>query len=585
MTSPSDQDILERWRDEPAPLLPLLHAFHERDGYLSESAARAIARGLRIPIAELFGNITFYHHLARRPGGWNAPRVCTGPICRLRGADALLDVLEEDGATAMPCAGRCDQPIPVLRGGELLVGTNARGLAPRPSPLPPPHPAGVEECVFASIREPGRAGLEGYRATGGYEALARAVGEMSPAGVIAVMTASGLAGRGGAGFPTGRKWQAVADASGTPKTIVCNADEGEPGCFKDRALLDHDPHAVIEGMILAGYAVGASRGFIYLRYEYPDTLRIIERAIGEAGRAGFLGEHVLGGDFTFHLHVRRGAGAYICGEEGSLLNSLEGKHPFPRNRPPFPVTHGFENLPTVVNNVETLASVAPIVRRGAEWYRGLGLNGHAGTKVVSLSGDVRRPGNYEIPLGLPLPTLLHEWAGGPGDGRSVQAVTMAGLSGGFLAGDDVHVTLDEPSIRSRGSFLGAGGIMVFDDTRDMVAVARDAMAFFAEESCGKCFPCRIGTQRLTERLAGEAGPRDVAAWIDEVSDIGRTMKAVSACGLGIAAPLITESLMKYFPEGVAEHVRDGRQSAVGSRRSAVGGGKPGAPSRPNGGHQ
>lgn len=568
MTPPSDQDLVARWRNEPAPLLPLLHAFHERDGYLSEDGARAIAKGLRIPIAELFGNITFYHHLAREPRGREAPRVCTGPICRLRGADALLEVLGEDGATPMPCAGRCDQPIPVLRGGELLVGTNVKALQPRPSPLPPPNPAGVAECVFASIREPGRASLEGYRATGGYAALLRALGEMSPAGVIEAVTASGLAGRGGAGFPTGRKWQAVADAAATPKTIVCNADEGEPGCFKDRALLDHDPHAVIEGMILAGYAVGAARGFIYLRYEYPDTLHILERAIDEAHRAGILGKRILGGDFAFELHVRRGAGAYICGEEGSLLNSLEGKHPFPRNRPPFPVTHGFESLPTVVNNVETLASVAPILRLGAEWYRSLGLNGHAGTKVISLSGDVRRPGNYEVPLGLPLQTLLHEWAGGPGDGRRVQAVTMAGLSGGFLAGDDLDVTLDEPSVRSKGSFLGAGGVMVFDDSRDMVAAARDAMAFFAEESCGKCFPCRIGTQRLTERLEGAAGPREVSAWIDEVSDIGRTMKAVSACGLGIAAPLITESLMRYFPQRVAEHVRNGSGLGNGSGHGA-----------------
>lgn len=241
-----------------------------------------------------------------------------------------------------------------------------------------------------------------------------------------------------------------------------------------------------------------------------------------------------------------------------MLNSLEGKHPFPRNRPPYPVTHGYENLPTVVNNVETLASVPHILRRGAEWYRGLGRNGHAGTKLISLSGDIRRPGNYEVPIGLPLQTLLHDWAGGPSDGRSIRAVTMAGLSGGFLAGDDLDVTLDEPSIRSVGSMLGAGGIMVFDDSRDMMAVAHAAMEFFAEESCGKCFPCRIGTQRLTERLAGGGqgqGPTDLTEWIDEVTDIGQTMKATSACGLGMAAPLITESLMRYFPRLVAEHVK------------------------------
>jgi NADH-quinone oxidoreductase subunit F len=301
-------------------------------------------------------------------------------------------------------------------------------------------------------------------------------------------------------------------------------------------------------MRIAAHATGATRGFIYLRYEYPETFHILERAIAEAEAAGHL--------HNFDLYLRRGAGAYICGEEGALLNSLEGRHPFPRNRPPFPVTHGFESLPTAVNNVETLASVPPILRNGAAWYRGLGLNGQAGTKLISLSGDIRKPGNYEVPLGLPLKTLLYEWAGGPLPGRSIQAVTMAGLSGGFLAGADLETTLDEPGIRSKGSFLGAGGIMVFDDTRDMVQVAHSAMEFFAEESCGKCFPCRIGTQRLTERLGGQAGPGELAAWTAEVLDMGQTMKAISACGLGMAAPNITESLLKYFPDQVARHVEN-----------------------------
>jgi NADH:ubiquinone oxidoreductase subunit F (NADH-binding) len=346
----------------------------------------------------------------------------------------------------------------------------------------------------------------------------------------------------------------VKEAAGDPKSIVCNADEGEPGCFKDRALMDHDPHSVLEGMVLAGVVTGAPRGFIYLRYEYPDTEKVLEEAIREAEYAGFLGDGIMGTDFSFRIHVRRGAGAYICGEETSLLNSLEGKHPFPRNRPPYPVTHGFENLPTVVNNVETLASVPPILRNGGAWYRDLGREGHPGTKVISLSGDIHRPGNYEVPMGFPLLDLLEEVAGGAGEGRAVQAVTMAGLSGGFLAGDDLDVTLDEPCIRGKGSFLGAGGIMVFDDTRNMVEVARMAMEFFAEESCGKCFPCRIGTKRLTERLAGQAGPGNLSDWTSEVEDLGRTMKEISACGLGMAAPLITESLLRYFPGEVARHV-------------------------------
>ena len=546
--------LIAPWRDEPAPLLPILHEFHDRDGYLSDEALRDISRALRIPLADLYGTVSFYHHFAKEPGGREAPRVCTGPVCALKGAMGILETLASSGGRGMPCAGRCDDPVPVLKGSEAFVVSLDNTFETRLSPLPAPPHEGIEECVFAHIRERTNGGLKAYQATGGYEGLRKALVGLTPEEVIREMETSGLAGRGGAGFPTWRKWKAVRDAPGDPKTVVCNADEGEPGCFKDRALMDHDPHAVLEGMALAGYATGAPRGILYLRYEYPDTARILEEAVAEAEEAGFLGESILGTNFSFKIHVRRGAGAYICGEETSLLNSLEGKHPFPRNRPPYPVTHGFENLPTAVNNVETLATVPPILTRGGAWYAGLGVNGHAGTKVISLSGDILRPGNYEVPMGLPLSTLLHEWAGGLREGRQVQAVTMAGLSGGYLAGADLDVTLDEPSVRAKGSFLGAGGIMVFDDTRDMMEVSRMAMEFFAEESCGKCFPCRIGTERLTERLAGTAGPKVLSAWIDEVNDIGATMKETSACGLGQAAPLITESLLRYFPERVARHV-------------------------------
>jgi len=554
MSEMTDQQIIDHWKGEPAPLLPMLHAFHNRDGYLTETAIRAVSDALRIPLAELWGTVTFYHHFSREAPGKAAPRVCTGNICCLNGGDELYEALKDEGATPMPCSGRCDDMIPVIRGDKVYVGKTPGTLEHRATPLPAPNPGGIEECVFAKIREFGRATLPGYRASGGYAALEKAVRELGPGGVIDVLSESKLAGRGGAGFPTGVKWKAVADAPGDPKSIVCNADEGEPGCFKDRTLMDHDPFALIEGMTLAAFATGAPRGFIYLRYEYPETEKILEDAIEDARASGLLGENILGSGLTFHLYVRRGAGAYICGEEGSLLNSLEGKHPFPRNKPPFPVTHGFEDKPTVVNNVETLASVPPIVVNGAEWYRNLGAGENAGTKVISLSGDIRFPGNYEIPIGLPLQTLLHDWAGGPLEGRTIQAVTMAGLSGGFLGGEDLDATLDDGCLKPKGTFLGAGGVMVFDDSRDMVRIAHDAMEFFAHESCGKCFPCRIGTQRLTERLNGEAPRLTLEEWLAEVKDIGSTMKSTSACGLGMAAPHVTESLVRYFSGQVENHL-------------------------------
>ena len=550
----TNEEIIEKWLGEDAPLLPVLHAFHDRDNYLSDESIKFVSDKLKIPIAELYATITFYHHFSRDPNGKKKPRVCTGNVCCLNGGNELLNELKDQGATPMPCAGRCDEMVPVIIEDDVFVGKTSDSLVNVQTPLPVPNPGKYEECIFRNIREQGRDQLDGYENTKGYVALQDAV-KLYPSDILETIVESKLAGRGGAGFPTGLKWKSVAEAHGNPKSIVCNADEGEPGCFKDRTIMDHDPHALIEGMIIAAYATGATRGFIYLRYEYPETEKILQTAIDQALEKNYLGEKILNKeDFNFDLQIRRGAGAYICGEEGSLLNSLEGKHPFPRNKPPFPVTHGFEDLPTVVNNVETLASVPPIIRKGPEWYQSLGIGDLAGTKIISLSGDIKRPGNYEVPFGLPLRTLLNDWAGGPIEGQEIVAVTMAGLSGGFLSGKDLDVTLDEPSIRSKGSFLGAGGIIVFDNRRNMFEVAHGAMQFFAHESCGKCFPCRIGTQRLTERLNPETININLETWTEEVNEIGEVMKATSACGLGMAAPNVTESLQKYFSDTIANNI-------------------------------
>ena len=433
MSAPTNQELIDRWREQDAPLLPLLHDFHDRDGYISEAAMRDVARGLRIPLADLFGTVTFYHHFAREPAQPQAaPRVCTARSARCAVATNCWPRSPIRGPRPCPAPDAATSRSRCCAATKFALARTspACARARRHSRPQPRQHRRVRLSRHPRARSRIARGLSTHRRLRGVDpSRARnAPGRCAP-----TVIESQLAGRGGAGFPTGRKWKRVAEAAGDPKTIVCNADEGEPGCFKDRALMDHDPHAVLEGMAIAAYATGATRGFIYLRYEYPHTVAILERAIDEARAAGLLGSHILGSDFSFELVVRRGAGAYICGEETSLLNSLEGKHPFPRNRPPYPVTHGFEDLPTAVNNVETLAAAAQILRHGPEWYQGLGLGDHAGTKIISLSGDVQRPGNYEVPIGLPLRTLLYDWAGGPMQGRTIQAVTMAGLSGGFLA--------------------------------------------------------------------------------------------------------------------------------------------------------
>lgn len=477
-TAPAVLDIIERYRAEPAPFLPILHAIQESAGWLSRPALELVSQHLEIPLSELYGTVTFYHYFRTTPDE-PALRRCSGPACRMRGA----------GTHGISCPGRCDTP----------VATSA--FEPRECAMPPA--SGFPEVLFANMRA-------GKRTD--YSSLS-----LAPEEILERVKKSGLAGRGGAGFPTGVKWEAVRNAPGFEKYVVCNADEGEPGCFKDRVLLDRDPHAVLEGMAAAARVTGARTGIIYLRYEYPDSIEPLRRAIGEAPLD------------KFRVFIRRGAGAYICGEETSLLNSLEGARPFPREKPPYPTTHGLFQKPTVINNVETFAAVGPVLR-----------GGRADTKIFSVSGDVARPGNYEIPLGTPLRTLL-ELAGA----RDTKAVTMAGISGGFLGGEDLDVKLDIPSVKAAGSMLGAAGIIVYDKTRCMICAAEDCMRFFADESCGKCFPCRIGTTRLAEMI-----PQGRA---DEIREIGEVMAAASACGLGLAAPLVTTSLAKYWPNEMKVH--------------------------------
>lgn len=369
---------------------------------------------------------------------------------------------------------------------------------------------------------------------------------MAPAEVVAAIKGSGLVGRGGAAFPTGIKWEGAAGAPGTPKYVVCNADKSEPGTFKDRVLLLDDPHTVLEGMLIAGYAIGSDRGYIYLRGEYPYIQPVLENALAEARGNGLLGTNILGSEFSFDIEIQLGAGAYICGEETALFESVEGKRGFPRVKPPFPTTYGLFGKPTVINNVETLFNVPFILSRGVSEYRSIGTEKSPGPKLFCVSGDVSRAGVYEIPFGVTLRELL-EMAGGVRDGRKLQAILFGGAAGAFATPDQLDVKLTFEDLRAAGLSLGSGVVMLFDDSRDLRSVLRDLGRFFAHELCGKCYPCQMGTQRQMEILERVAAGETLSGDVERLQDVGWTMTDASLCGLGQTAAGAVLSAIKLWP--------------------------------------
>jgi NADH-quinone oxidoreductase subunit F len=385
--------------------------------------------------------------------------------------------------------------------------------------------------------------IESYRAHGGYSALKRAL-ELGQEGVLRAVNDSKLVGRGGAAFPTGRKWEAVARAPAQPHFIVCNADESEPGTFKDRVLLEGDPFAVIEAMTIAGFATGAERGYLYLRGEYPLARERLENAIAAARAAGMLGPQVMGQNFAFDVDLRRGAGAYICGEETALFNSIEGLRGEPRNKPPFPVHVGLFGKPTAVNNVETLVAVLDIVRDGAAAYASVGTSGSPGTKLFCVSGSIVKPGVYEVPFGTSLEALI-TLAGGVTPGHKIQTILLGGAAGGFVTPEQLSLPLSFEDTRKAGASLGSGVVLVFDETAPIAHVLRRIAAFFRDESCGQCVPCRVGTVRQEELLARICGGRStLRIELPLLKDLGQAMRDASICGLGQTASSAIESAVE-----------------------------------------
>jgi len=388
--------------------------------------------------------------------------------------------------------------------------------------------------------------IESYISLDGYQALHEALNEMTPKDVVDTMVNSGLRGRGGAGFPTGLKWGTVAKSPGAKKYVICNADEGDPGAFMDRSVLESDPHSVLEGMAIAAYAVGADQGFIYVRAEYPLAITRLQTAIKQAKQLGVLGSGIFESPFNFNIDIRIGAGAFVCGEETALMASVEGKRGTPRPRPPFPAESGLFGSPTLINNVETFANVPPIYRNGAEWFAGIGTEKSKGTKVFALAGNIKNTGLIEVPMGTPLRTIVEEMGGGAPGGAKIKAVQTGGPSGGCIPSQHLDTPVDYESLGKLGSIMGSGGMIVMDETTKMVDVARFFMEFCMDESCGKCIPCRAGTVQmhnlLEKILKRKATVRDLAK-LEELCDM---VKNTSLCGLGQTAPNPTLSTLRFF---------------------------------------
>ncbi|MBF0570662.1 MAG: NAD(P)H-dependent oxidoreductase subunit E [Candidatus Omnitrophica bacterium] len=388
--------------------------------------------------------------------------------------------------------------------------------------------------------------IEDYIVCDGYKALDKALFQMSPEEVIAEIKQSRLRGRGGAGFPTGIKWETVHKYVADQKYVICNGDEGDPGAFMDRSVLEGNPHRVLEGMAIAGYAVGASKGYAYIRGEYPLAIKRFELAIKQARKLGILGVNILGSPFSFDVEVRIGAGAFVCGEETALVASIEGKRGTPRPRPPFPAESGLWNKPTLINNVETLASIAPIINRGGQWYGEIGTPKSAGTKVLALAGKIKYSGLIEVPMGMTLREIVFDIGGGVPDGKEFKAAQTGGPSGGCIPKEHLDVKVDYESLVSLGSIMGSGGLIIMDETSNMVDVARFFMEFCMDESCGKCVPCRVGTKMLYDLLCKVCNGQGTRKDLDMLEELAIYVKEASLCGLGMSAPNPLVSTLRYF---------------------------------------
>jgi len=546
-------------------LLPALLEAQKIHDYIPQNSAAEIGAVLSVPLAEIYGVIEFYSMLSSQPRAETVIRICTTPSCASQGSGELVaqlcqhlgvDIGEStvDGryvVEEVECLGLCDHAPGVLVGREMVgEATLEKIFEPEGHPRSEIYGDPRWLTLRSGVIDP--LSTKEFQEMGGFDGL-RAALNCPPEEVIEGVTRSGLTGRGGAGFPTGLKWQSCAEEENHPKYLVCNEDESEPGTFKDRALIEGDPFTIIEGMIIAAYAVGAAKGYLYIRGEYTRSHQVLREALQIAAEEGFLGEDILGSDFSFEIELRSGAGAYICGEETALFESIEGKRGFPRVKPPFPTTQGLFGQPTVINNVETLANVSLIFKIGADQYLSLGSEDSPGPRLFSVSGDVVKPGIYEISRPLTLRELIFEQAGGVRDDKEIKAVLLGGAAGKFVGPDGLDVLLTNRGVQEAGLSLGSGAVVVFDEEVDLKFVLHGLGHFFAHESCGKCYPCQLGTQRQAEILDRILRNQTLPGDLQRLEDVGATMTDASLCGLGQTASLAVLSAAQLWPEIFAAH--------------------------------
>jgi NADH-quinone oxidoreductase subunit F len=567
-------------------LVPMLLYAQDEFGYISDEMIAEIARRLGLPTVSVEETLEYYSMLHRKPVGKHHVQVCTNVACMLRGGTELLDRAKkrleighkettEDGVFSLEeveCIGACTgapamqvnydfyENLTPVKFDKIIESLDlSRKEDPEAVISGALHPREKGEIPVISKRWgiADSTKIDVFLQNGGYQALEKALKQMTPETIIDEVKKSNLRGRGGAGFPTGMKWSFVPKDSPKARYVICNADESEPGTCKDRPLMEMDPHQLIEGMVIAGRAIGSHLGFIYIRGEYRYVLDIVQKALNEAYERGYLGKNILGSGFDFDLIVHTGAGAYECGEESALMESLEGKRGYPRIKPPFPAVVGLYGCPTIINNVETLSAVPTIILGGGEAYANLGTPKNGGTRLLCVSGHVKKPGIYEIPLGMNMKEFIYGMAGGITGGKKLKAVIPGGSSCPLMTADEIDIPMDYDSVAKAGSMLGSGGMVVMDEDTCMVDMARRIMHFYAHESCGWCIPCREGTtwlRKMLERIhAGFGREQD----IDMLSELSKNILGRSFCPLGDAAAMPTISIVQKWRGEFEEHLRGG----------------------------